>query len=100
MALCEKANGEVVNIGSGEEWSIEETIQIISDITQSNIEIVSQAERVRPERSEVNRLLADNKKIISLTGWKPEFTFREGLELTINWISENLDYFNINVYEK
>ena len=100
LALCEKANGEVVNIGSGEEWSIEETIQIISDITQSNIEIVSQAERVRPERSEVNRLLADNKKIISLTGWKPEFTFREGLELTINWISENLDYFNINVYEK
>tara|TARA_B100001750_G_scaffold118104_2_gene93687 strand:+ start:1739 stop:2734 length:996 start_codon:yes stop_codon:yes gene_type:complete len=100
LALCEQADGEVVNIGSGEEWSIKETIEIISDITQSNTEIVSQEDRVRPEKSEVNRLLADNKKIISLTGWKPEVTFREGLELTINWISENLDYFDINTYEK
>ena len=53
---------------------------------------------MRPKKSEVNRLICDNKKIFSETNWKPKFNFSTGLDLTIDWIKNNKERFNPNIY--
>ena len=63
LALCPEAEGEVVNIGSGEEWSIEETARLLMKIAGRELPIETETERLRPEKSEVNRLLADTTKL-------------------------------------
>lgn len=98
LALCKAAEGEVVNIGSGEEWSIAQTVDLLCKITGRNVEIVTDESRIRPENSEVNRLLADSSKIRRLTSWKCEVPFRQGLEQTVSWIERNIKYFNPERY--
>lgn len=100
LATCAKAEGQVVNIGSGEEWSIAQTVDLILEIAGRRIEVVTDAERVRPEKSEVNRLVADSTRIRSLTGWRPVVPFREGLERTVEWVGRNLHHFDIGRYAR
>jgi NAD dependent epimerase/dehydratase len=98
LALCQAAEGEVVNIGSGEEWSIEQTAQLLMEVTGRKVPIRCDQERVRPSASEVNRLLADNSKISHLTGWRPRVPFRDGLARTAEWIKRNPDRFETGRY--
>ena len=100
LSLCKSAEGQVVNIGSGEEWSIAQTVEMLCDIVGHQPEIVADEARIRPEKSEVNRLIADTRKMQRLTGWKSSVPFRDGLERTVEWISPNLHYFDINRYAK
>lgn len=100
LALCKEAEGQVVNIGSGEEWSIAQTVELLMEITGRKVDVVTEEARIRPEKSEVNRLLADNRKITGLTGWHSQVPFREGLERTVEWISRNLGYFDVDQYAK
>ncbi len=100
LALSKAAEGEVVNIGSGEEWSIARTVELLCEIVGSQAEITSDESRIRPEKSEVNRLLADNRKIAELTGWKSAVSFREGLTHTVEWIGRHLAYFDVDNYAK
>jgi NAD dependent epimerase/dehydratase len=100
LALCPAAEGQVINIGSGEEWSIEKTLEMLCEITGRNPSIITDDERIRPEKSEVNRLLADNTKIFHLSGWKSAVPFREGLERTVHWIEKNMNYFDVDRYTK
>jgi NAD dependent epimerase/dehydratase len=100
LALCKEAEGHVVNIGSGEEWSIARTVDMLCDIVGRQVEIVTDDARIRPEKSEVNRLLADTRKMQRLTGWKSSVPFREGLERTVEWIGRNLSYFDVDRYAK
>lgn len=100
LALCKSAEGRVVNIGSGKEWSILQTAELLSEISGRNVEIISDEKRMRPEKSEVNRLLADNSLLSDFTGWQSEVSFREGLERTYRWIEKNLNLFNIERYAK
>ena len=100
LALCKEAEGQVVNIGSGEEWSIEQTVEMLCEIVGRKVEIVTDEVRIRPEKSEVNRLLADNRKIQRLTGWKSSVPFREGLARTVEWIDSNQHYFDVEHYAK
>ena len=100
LALCKQAEGKVVNIGSGEEWSIAQTVELLREITGNRAEIVSEVARIRPENSEVNRLLADNRLMAELTGWKSEVSFRDGLSQTVEWIKRNLGHFNIGEYSR
>ena len=60
--------------------------------------IVCEAERLRPEKSEVNRLLGDASKLRSLTGWKPQYTFAQGLAETIEFLRGNLDQYKVGQY--
>ena len=98
-ANSEKTIGEVINSASNFEISIGKTAKIISEIMNSSIEIESDAERIRPETSEVNRLYGCNQKIISLTNWQPKYCglngFKKGLEITIEWF---LDPNNLELY--
>jgi dTDP-glucose 4,6-dehydratase len=100
LSLCSEAEGEVVNIGTGEEWSIAETVDLLREISGNHAEIQIDARRIRPQKSEVNRLVADVSKIHTLTGWKSEIPFKQGLEKTCLWISKNLDKFDLQSYSK
>ncbi len=100
LATCADSEGKAVNIGSGEEWSIEQTAQLLMDACGRQIPIVSDEERVRPEKSEVNRLLADNALIRRLTDWEPKVPFAEGLARTVDWVSANLHHFNPERYSR
>ncbi len=100
LARCPAAEGQVVNIGSGEEWSIAETARLLCEIAGREVPIITDEARIRPEKSEVNRLLADNRKIESLTGWKSQVPFRDGLARTVEWIGRNLGYFDVHRYAK
>ncbi len=63
-----------------------------------NAKIVTDENRLRPEKSEVNRLLGTAKKLNGLTGWKPNYTFEEGLAETIEWIKNNMSAYKTDIY--
>ncbi len=92
MAESDGAVGSVINIGSNFEVSIGETVEMIKEIMNADVEIVTDDERVRPDASEVERLWASNDKAKRLTGWTPEYAgrdgFKRGLEETIAWFSD------------
>ncbi len=96
--------GEVINIGSGFEISIGDTARMIAELMDVRIEIEHDDVRVRPERSEVDRLWASNSKAQKLLGWSPRFGgiegLRKGLEQTISWFTrnENLSRYRTNAY--
>jgi len=75
-------------------------IHFIKELMNSDVEFVSEEERIRPERSEVFRLWCDNSKIEKLTGFKPQIDIREGLRQTIEWFSieENLKKYKSSIY--
>lgn len=100
LALCSQAEGRVVNIGSGEEWSIEQTAKMLMEVAGLEVQILCEEQRMRPENSEVNRLLADNSLIHSLTDWRSEVSFRQGLEKTVEWIKRNIHHFDISTYAR
>ncbi|MFR2717800.1 MAG: NAD-dependent dehydratase, partial [Ruminococcus sp.] len=54
--------------------------------------------RLRPEKSEVNRLLGSNEKIKELTNWKQQYSFSEGIHETIEWLKQNMDMYKADIY--
>jgi UDP-glucose 4-epimerase len=80
--------GEVLNIGSGREISVEELVILIAELMGRDVEAVVDPRRVRPARSDVMRLMCDFSKAKALTSWKPAFTLDEGLALTGAWFSD------------
>jgi len=99
IEICKKDNisGEIINIGSSTEISIKDLIMKIKKLMNSEIKIISNTTRVRPEKSEVNRLVADNSKAYQLLNWKPKTNLLDGLELTIDWFNqeENLKNYKL-----
>ncbi|OGW09702.1 MAG: NAD-dependent dehydratase [Nitrospinae bacterium RIFCSPLOWO2_12_39_15] len=100
LAECDEAIGREVNIGSGEEISIGDLAKLIISMINRDAEIVSEDVRKRPEKSEVKRLLCDNRLIQKLSGWKPEVPLEEGLIKTIEWFrnKENIGRYKCNTY--
>jgi NAD dependent epimerase/dehydratase len=90
VASCDRALGEVVNVGSGREISIGDLVELLFEVTGQRKEIVTEEERLRPEGSEVHRLLCDNTRARDWAGWKPEVALEEGLRRTAEWVRENL----------
>ncbi|ACL18947.1 SDR family NAD(P)-dependent oxidoreductase [Desulfitobacterium hafniense] len=98
-ALSPKTVGKVINVGSGQEISIGELAQIILETTQSSAKLVIDQERVRPSKSEVNRLLADSRLAKEIMDWEPQVSLTEGILKTMAWIEKNLDRFQIGKYQ-
>jgi len=96
--------GDVINVGSGFEISIEETAKAIAEVMNVEIEIKTDEQRIRPEKSEVNRLFADISKAQKLLNWQPEYGgfdgFKRGLKKTADWFSdkENLKKYKTGIY--
>lgn len=97
-ATAPEAVGRTINLGSGREISINDLAQLIAGLTGAEIELESDDSRIRPEKSEVERLLADNRLAKDLLGWTPEVSLEEGLQTTIDWLRENLDKYRPGVY--
>ncbi|TDF81187.1 NAD-dependent 4,6-dehydratase LegB [Pseudomonas sp. H9] len=100
LANCEEAIGQTVNIGSNYEISVGDTLNLIKEIMGSDVEFLQDDQRLRPEKSEVFRLWCDNSKIQGLTGFKPDYSIRHGLEKTIEWLvrPENLSKYKADIY--
>jgi len=98
IAESPDSTGEVINIGSGREISIGDLAYKIASLMDKNVDIISDAGRIRPEKSEVNRLLADNTKAKKLLQWEPKISLDEGLSKTIKWISEHVNSYKVNIY--
>jgi NAD dependent epimerase/dehydratase len=100
VAECDKAVGEVVNIGSNYEISMLEVFNIIKEYMGSDAIVVSDEHRKRPEKSEVRRLWCDNTKINQLTGFTPLYPIKDGLRLTIDWfkIASSLRKYKAGIY--
>lgn len=93
-------DGETFNLGSGHEVSIRELSDEIVALTGSRARVVVDEERLRPEKSEVVRLLADNSKARRVLGWAPQVELREGLTRTIAWVRAHMDFYRPGRYER
>jgi NAD dependent epimerase/dehydratase len=100
LCECDEAIGEVVNIGSNFEISIGDVFEKIRCLMKSEARVLVDEKRLRPEKSEVQRLWCDNTKIRTLTGFTPEYNLDRGLELTINWFTNiiNLQKYKTEIY--
>ena len=100
IAQCDQAIGETINIGSNFEISIGDVFNLIKKIMNSNVELTLDQMRIRPEKSEVNRLWCDNRKIEKLCNFKPNNTIEQGLTKTIEWFrkKENLLKYKADIY--
>ena len=90
--------GTATNIGMNQEISIGDLVNKIAELMETNVTVNSDRERIRPGKSEVDRLMCDNSKLITNTNWQPGYGLDEGLIETIDWIKSNKDYFKPNRY--
>jgi NAD dependent epimerase/dehydratase len=102
MALAENNEtiGKEINIASNFEISMQDTLDMIKEIMQSDVKFVTDNQRIRPQNSEVFRLWGDNTLIKNLTGFEPEYDIRRGLTETIEWFTkkENLNKYKAGIY--
>ena len=92
--------GETFNLGSGEEITIRDLVREIQNLLGNSTPVEVEAERFRPEKSEVQRLLSDNRLARRRLGWEPRVPLREGLQRTIVWVSQNLERFRPAEYQR
>jgi len=98
IAETEDFIGKVVNIGSGAAVSVGELVEKLCKMTGVHPKVVTDDKRVRPEKSEVMKLISDNKLLVSSTGWKPNNTLEQGLQKTIDWFKENNSLYKTDIY--
>ena len=100
LSNCDAAVGKTVNVGSNYEISVLDTLRLIRELMDSDVEFLTDEARIRPEKSEVFRLWCDNTLVHELTGFKPAFGIREGLQATIDWFLQpaNLAKYKANIY--
>ena len=98
IAKSDKTIGEEINIATQEEISIGELAQELIRQINPNARIICDEQRLRPEKSEVNRLLGSNEKIKKLTNWKPNYSFEQGIAETVEFFKGNLDKYKTDIY--
>lgn len=98
IAEADSAIGEVINLGTGREVSVGDVAATITRLVGRSIPVIFDANRVRPDASEVDRLLADATKAKRLVGWEPCHSLDDGLRATIDWIRQHLDQYKPTVY--
>lgn len=94
----DKAIGEEINIATQQEVSIGELAKELVSQINPKAKIICDEQRLRPEKSEVNRLLGCNKKIMQLTDWTPQYNLAQGLAETIEWIRQNMNRYKTDIY--
>lgn len=98
ISKSDKTIGEEINIATQNEISIGQLAKELIKQINPKAKIICDEQRLRPEKSEVNRLLGSNEKIKRLTNWKPKYTFEEGLAETIDFFKYNLEKYKIDIY--
>ena len=102
LGETEGIEGREINIATGTEISMADTFAMIARLMGREVDEVTDPERLRPAKSEVNRLCGDNTLITSLTDWRPRHTIEEGLAKTIEWfcLPENLAKYKPDIYNR
>ncbi len=102
LARAKGIEGEEINIATGTEVSMQDTLSLIARLMGADVEWVQDPQRIRPAKSEVFRLCGDNTKITTLTDWRPTFSLAEGLQQTIEWFSikSNLAKYKSDIYNR
>ncbi len=98
LAEAKDGLGEIFNTGSGQETSIREVVEVIQNILGSNVKIQKDPKRVRPLKSEVEKLVCNGEKLKKLTGWSPEISLKEGLRQTCRWMKKNMKLYKTDIY--
>ena len=100
LAGCDGAIGQTVNIASNYEISVGETLSVIRELMVSDVEFITDEQRLRPSKSEVFRLWGDNKRIRELTGFEPQYDIAAGLRKTIDWFTQpnHLAKYKADIY--
>ena len=98
IAACPDAVGQEINIATEREVSIGDLADELIRQIAPDARIVCEEQRLRPEKSEVNRLLGSAQKLRQLTGWKPAYTFEEGLARTIAWFRQHREGYRSDIY--
>lgn len=98
IAKSDQTIGQEINIATQHEISIGQLASELIVQINPNAQIVCEEERLRPEKSEVNRLLGCNEKIRKLTDWLPSYTFEQGLAQTIAWMRQNIERYKTDIY--
>lgn len=94
----DKTIGEEINVATQKEISIGELANELIKQINPNARIICDEQRLRPEKSEVNRLLGSNEKIKLLTNWEPQYEFEQGIKETIDFLKENLEKYKVDIY--
>lgn len=102
LAQAPDIEGREINIASGTEISMADTLAMIARIMGRDIEFTVDPQRLRPDKSEVMRLCGDNTLITTLTDWRPEVSLEEGLRRTVEWftVADNLRKYKSNIYNQ
>ena len=98
IGAADAALGEIVNAGSGREVAISDVVRKIAEITGRELDVETDEQRLRPEKSEVSRLLSDSSKADRLAGWRAETSLDDGLRQTVDWIREHIDLYRPKEY--
>jgi dTDP-glucose 4,6-dehydratase len=98
IAESDATIGQVVNVGTGIGITIGELAEKILTLIGRDVRLVTEEQRIRPQKSEVMRLLCDNSKMQQLTGWQPCYSLDEGVRETITWMSDHLDLYKPDIY--
>jgi NAD dependent epimerase/dehydratase len=98
LAQADNTNGEIFNAGSGKEIAIKDLVMIIGKVTKKKLKIVIDKERLRPAKSEVERLLCNAAKIESACGWRPRTSMEEGVRLTCKWLKRHAQHYKSDIY--
>ena len=97
-AQADGVEGQVYNLGVGKEVTVEDLAHVIVEIIGKPVEIRLEEERLRPVKSEVQRLLSDNRKARRELGWEPVVSLHEGLGQTIDWIRAHANFYQAGKY--
>ncbi len=98
IAKSDRTIGEEINIATGVETSVGDIFEEIRLQINKEAKVTNDDIRIRPEKSEVDRLLGSNKKIMELTNWKPKYSLKDGLKETILWLRDNLERYKTDIY--
>ena len=92
--------GETINLGTGSEVTVGELVTLVCQICAKTVKINQDPARMRPEKSEVLRLLSDNRRAKHRMGWQPEVDIQTGLTQTVAWIKDNLSFYRPDSYQR
>ncbi len=95
---CDALIGSATNIGMNEEITIRDLVALIADVLGAGVEVETDARRLRPAQSEVERLWCDNTRLMTHTGWRPAHTLRSGLVATAEWLKRSMEHYKPGRY--
>jgi NAD dependent epimerase/dehydratase len=94
IAEAQNVEGQTINLGTGQEIRIADLVERVIALVDHRIEVVIDQDRLRPQKSEVQRLISDNRLALQKMNWEPQVSFEDGLKMTFDWIKDHLDLFS------